>query len=103
MIYTGSLAPADFSCAVFTHAYFQKIAKISSYLKLTHTANVLTIKTPGTGTCRVPAGTPQFPVPVVFMVKTFAVQAFRTSHFRQELIQLNQPIKARTIVSTYKQ
>ena len=30
MQYTGSLAPVDFSGAVFTHAYFQKIAKISS-------------------------------------------------------------------------
>ena len=30
MYYTGSLAPADFSGAVFTHADFQKIAPISS-------------------------------------------------------------------------
>ena len=28
--YIRSLAPADFSSAVFTHAYFQKIAQISS-------------------------------------------------------------------------
>ena len=28
--YTGSLAPTDFSGAVFTHAHFQKIAQISS-------------------------------------------------------------------------
>ena len=30
IMYTGSLAPADFSGAVFTHAHFQKIAQISS-------------------------------------------------------------------------
>ena len=31
MMYTGSLAPADFSGAVFTHAHFQKVAKYTGY------------------------------------------------------------------------
>ena len=44
-------------------------------MKFVYTANVLTIKTTGTGNCGVPAGTLQFPVPIVFMVKTFAVKS----------------------------
>ena len=36
VLYTGSLALADFSGAVFTHAYFQKIAQIYSLCNFHH-------------------------------------------------------------------
>ena len=41
--YTGSLASADFSGAVFTHAYFQKISQISSLCHFHYTANIFEV------------------------------------------------------------